>query len=86
MGNANVSVKMNDEMGASQLRLSHYKVFQTGFGDISLQLWKDEGGNPYIRMERGKPQAKTFCLEHFLLFADKVQEIADKVREKTGEL
>jgi len=84
MGNENAEI--NNRIGMSFLRQSHQKIHEENWGDISIQIWRDSSGSPYVRMERGKPSDKTFCLDHFLKFADKVQVVADKVRERLGEL
>jgi hypothetical protein len=79
-------VEVQQKIGLNHLRVSHQKSFETGFGDISMQMWRDGQGHPYIQMTRGRPETKTFTMGDFLSFADKVQEMADRVREKVGEL
>lgn len=50
-------------------------IRETGFGDITIQLFKDPQEQLFVRMLRGKPDRKTFCPEHFLQFAKAVETI-----------
>lgn len=52
---------------------------ETAFGDVTIQLYKDNHGNLFVRMLRGSPMRKTFCPEHFLKFAKAVENIAKQI-------
>lgn len=83
---ADNGMKKDKKIGENYLRQTHSLVKTESFGDINIELWRDASGGPYIRMVRGKPDIKTFCLDHFLQFADKVQIMADVVRERVGQI
>ncbi len=80
------NAEVQQKMGEDYLRINHKKVSEDGYGDITIQVWRDNAGNPYVKMYRGNPLQKTFCIEHFLQFANSVQRIADILRERIGEI
>lgn len=70
----------NEEVKKQQtMYVKPVKVREAIFGDIIMTLWRDYNGNMRVTMKRGKPEEKTFCLEHFLEFARKVQLISDQI-------
>ncbi len=80
------NAEVQRKMGESYLKIKHKKVLEDGFGDVTIQIWRDNTENLYVKMYRGNPLQKTFCIEHFLQFADSVQRIADVLRERIGEI
>lgn len=55
------------------------KIREAIFGDIVMTLWREYNGSMKVTMKRGMPQEKTFCLEHFMEFSRKVQQMADQI-------
>lgn len=80
----NDMVKQENQMSREFLKNNHTLIQQKQFGDMVLRLMQDGHKSLYVTFERGKPEKKTFCTEHFLDWADKVKEIADHIR-KVGE-
>lgn len=62
----------------------HTKVKETMFGDVSMSLWQDPSGQYYVKMRRGLPETKTFCIEHFNQFVEQAVELARFI-QRLGE-